>query len=293
MHVDLATAPTLHAPTHDLPAPVPMPASACEAPAIQAIQAIQWKLWIYTNYDCNLRCTYCVAKSSPNAPRRALGLANVQRLVDEATALGFNEVFFTGGEPFILNDIYDMLAYSTARVKTTVLTNGMILRGPRLERLSAIAHDNLRVQVSLDGATADDHDAYRGHGSWDKTLEGIRLLQGRGFRVRLSTTETPVNSPRLADICDLHRRLGIPDSDHFVRPLARRGYSKEGLELSMTNLLPEVTVSLDGVFWHPLSTDADMLISRHLFPLAASVTRIQEQLDAIARTGQPGLMTFT
>ena len=255
--------------------------------------AIQWKLWIYTNYDCNLRCSYCVAKSSPNAPRRALGLANVQRLVDEAVALGFNEVFFTGGEPFILNDIYDMLAYSTARVKTTVLTNGMILRGPRLERLGAIAHDNLRVQVSLDGATADDHDAYRGKGSWDKTLEGIRLLQGRGFRVRLSTTETPVNSPRLADICDLHRGLGIPDSDHFVRPLARRGYSKEGLELSMTNLLPEVTVSLDGVFWHPLSTDADMLISRHLFPLAASVTRIQDQLDAIARTGQPGLMTFT
>ncbi|MGB3220156.1 MAG: radical SAM protein [Anaerolineae bacterium] len=293
MHVDLATAPTLHAPTHDLPAPVPMPASACEAPAIQAIQAIQWKLWIYTNYDCNLRCSYCVAKSSPNAPRRALGLANVQRLVDEAVALGFNEVFFTGGEPFILNDIYDMLAYSTARVKTTVLTNGMILRGPRLERLGAIAHDNLRVQVSLDGATADDHDAYRGKGSWDKTLEGIRLLQGRGFRVRLSTTETPVNSPRLADSCDLHRGLGIPDSDHFVRPLARRGYSKEGLELSMTNLLPEVTVSLDGVFWHPLSTDADMLISRHLFPLAASVTRIQDQLDAIARTGQPGLMTFT
>ncbi|MFZ1406163.1 MAG: radical SAM protein [Anaerolineae bacterium] len=290
MHVDLATAPTLHAPTHDLPAPVPMPASACEAPAMQAIQ---WKLWIYTNYDCNLRCSYCVAKSSPNAPRRALGLANVQRLVDEATALGFNEVFFTGGEPFILNDIYDMLAYSAARVKTTVLTNGMILRGPRLERLGAIAHDNLRVQVSLDGATADDHDAYRGKGSWDKTLEGIRLLQGRGFRVRLSTTETPVNSPRLADICDLHRGLGIPDSDHFVRPLARRGYSKEGLELSMTNLLPEVTVSLDGVFWHPLSTDADMLISRHLFPLAASVTRIQDQLDAIARTGQPGLMTFT
>ncbi|MBK7202085.1 MAG: hypothetical protein IPH87_16240 [Anaerolineae bacterium] len=62
-------------------------------------------------------------------PQRAaaLGLASVQRPVDEATPLGFNEVFFTGGEPFILNDIYDMLAHSTARVKTTVLTNGMIL----------------------------------------------------------------------------------------------------------------------------------------------------------------------
>ena len=262
-------------------------AASCAAPAMQ------WKLWIYTNFDCNLRCSYCVAKSSPNAPRRALGLANVQRLVDEAVPLGFSEIFFTGGEPFVLNDIYDMLSYSAARVRTTVLTNGMILRGSRLDRLTAIAHDNLLVQVSLDGATADDHDAYRGKGSWDKTLEGIRLLQERGFRVRLSTTETPVNTPRLADICELHRSLGIPDSDHFVRPLARRGYSKEGLELSMNNLQPEVTVSLEGVYWHPLSTDADMLISRHHFPLSAPVARIQDQLALIARTGSAGLMTFT
>ena len=63
---------------------------------------LSWKLWIYTNYDCNLRCTYCVAKSSPNAPRRAIGLNNVRQLVDEALALGFDHVFFTGGEPFLL-----------------------------------------------------------------------------------------------------------------------------------------------------------------------------------------------
>ena len=44
--------------------------------------AFPWKLWIYTNYDCNLRCSYCVAKSSPNAPRRAIGLANAKQLVD-------------------------------------------------------------------------------------------------------------------------------------------------------------------------------------------------------------------
>src|SRR5262245_17890609 len=93
---------------------------------------LQWKLWIYTNYDCNLRCSYCVAKSGADAPRRAIGLANVQRLVDEAVTLGFIDIFFTGGEPFILNDIYDMLSYASAQVRTTVLTNGMILRGVRL-----------------------------------------------------------------------------------------------------------------------------------------------------------------
>ncbi len=87
---------------------------------------------------------------------------------------------------------------------------------------------------------------------------------------------------RLAQVCEFHRSLGIPDEDHFVRPLAKRGYSQGGLELNMTNLIPEVTVNLDGVFWHPLSTDADMQISRSLFPLADSVSRIRQQMDAIA-----------
>jgi len=162
-----------------------------------------------------------------------------------------------------------------------------------LERLCEIADPNLIVQISLDGGNAHDHDYYRGKGSWEKTVEGIQLLQARGFRVRLSTTETPVNSQRLDQVCVFHRSLGIPDEDHFVRPLAKRGYSKEGLDLSMSNLIPEVTANIDGIFWHPLSTDSDMQVSRSLFPLSASVARIRSQLDAIAQTGSAALMSFT
>jgi MoaA/NifB/PqqE/SkfB family radical SAM enzyme len=254
---------------------------------------LQWKLWIYTNYDCNLRCSYCLAESSPSAPRRAIGLANVRRLVNEAVALGFTDIFFTGGEPFILNEIYEMLAYASARVRTTVLTNAMLLRGQRLDRLIAVANHNLIVQVSLDGGRAEDHDAYRGAGTWAKTVEGIRLLQARGFRTRISTTETPANTPRLEAICALHRELGIPEEDHIVRPLTRRGYSKDGLEVGMGNLVPELTANLDGIFWHPLSTDADMQVSKQLFPLATACERVQAQLDVIARTGTAPLITFT
>jgi sulfatase maturation enzyme AslB (radical SAM superfamily) len=151
----------------------------------------------------------------------------------------------------------------------------------------------LFLQVSLDGGNAEDHDYYRGRGSWEKTVESIRLLQERGFRVRLSTTETPINTDRLEQICVFHRSLGIPDEDHFVRPLAKRGYSKEGLELSAANLIPEVTANIDGIFWHPLSTDSDMQVSRSLFPLADAVQRIQEQLEVIARSGEATLTTFT
>jgi MoaA/NifB/PqqE/SkfB family radical SAM enzyme len=256
-------------------------------------EALKWKLWIYTNYDCNLRCSYCVAKSGPNAARRAIGMENVRRLVDEAVALNFEQVYFTGGEPFVLNDIYDMLAYASARIRTYVLTNAMLLREQRLERLCAINNANLVVQVSLDGGRPEDHDAYRGKGSWAKAVEGIQLLQARGFRVRLGTTETPANSARLGELCEFHRSLGIPDEDHFIRPLARRGYSKEGLVLDMTNLVPELTANLDGIFWHPLSTDADMQVSKKLFPLATALERVQGMLDEMARSGAAPAMTFT
>jgi len=262
--------------------------------------SLEWKLWIYTNYDCNLRCSYCVAKSSPNAQRKAIGLANVRRLVDEALALGFKHVFFTGGEPFLLNDIFEMLAYSSARVKTSVLTNAMLLgqRVPRtnmtrLDKLCDIANDNLIMQVSLDGGCAKDHDAYRGAGTWAKTVAGIKLLQERGLRVRLSTTETPANTDNLELICEFHRSLGIADEDHFIRPLARRGHSKEGLILNMGDLVPELTVNLHGVFWHPLSTDADMQVSKNMFPLQTAYERVQQQLEEMARTGGVPLMNFT
>jgi MoaA/NifB/PqqE/SkfB family radical SAM enzyme len=254
--------------------------------------AFEWKLWLYTNYDCNLRCSYCVAESSPQAPRRGLGLNTVRRLVDEAVSLGFREVFFTGGEPFILPDIFDMLAYSSARVKTSVLTNAMLLRGKRLEKLLAIANDNLMVQVSLDGGAPEHHDAYRGQGTWAKTVAGIKTLQSHDFRVRLSTTETPANAAHLDQVCEFHRGLGIPEEDHFIRPLAKRGFSQGGLEVDKNSLVPEMTVSRDGVFWHPLSTDPDMQVSKEIFPLKSAVECIQERLEAMPDTGRQAPTSF-
>src|SRR5512136_2444182 len=189
------------------------------------------KLWIYTNYDCNLKCTYCSVESSPAAPRRALSLSRVRQLIDEAVALNFTEVFVTGGEPFILDDIYDMLAYASARLKTTALTNAMLLKGKRLERLCAIRNDDLIVQVSLDGAQPEQHDAYRGAGSWIKTVDAIQALLANGFRVRVATTQTAANSAHVAEVCEFHRSLGIPEEDHLIRPLAKRGFSSDGMEV--------------------------------------------------------------
>ena len=244
------------------------------------VPSVSKKLWIYTNFDCNLWCTYCVAESSPRTARRALSFEEIQQLIDEAESLGFERLFFTGGEPFILEDIYEKITYASNRFPTTVLTNAMLFRGKRLQKLRSIANDNLSVQVSLDGAQAEHHDSYRGEGTWTNTVDGIKQLKADGFHVCISTTETQANKTQIDELRAIVHELGIAEQDHFVRPLTRRGFSEEGLEVGVDNLLPEVTVSSDGVYWHPLisPSDGDMLVSKHIFPLAKAVECIQKRL---------------
>ncbi len=251
------------------------------------------KLWIYTNYDCNLSCSYCVAQSSPSAPRRAISLDTVCGLIDEAVEAGFSCVYFTGGEPLISDDIFAILSYASQRLPTILLTNAMLIKGKRLERLKAVANDQLVIQVSLDGGRAEHHDAYRGTGTWLRTVEGIQTLQANGFRVRLSTTETSANAAHLDEICSFHLSLGIPEEDHLIRPLARRGFSTEGIEVGLDNLSPEITANVDGIYWHPLATEKDMLVSSKISPLSAAVQLVREQLDAHERGENGPLKTFT
>ena len=210
------------------------------------------------------------------------GAPNVRRLVGEAAALGFRHVFFTGGEPFILEEIYDMLAYASARLPTTVLTSAVLLRGKRLDQLCAIANHNLTVQVSLDGARPEHNDPFRGQGSWARTVEGLRLLTSRGLRVCISTTETPANAAHIEELRAFVGALGIGEEDHFVRPMARRGFAQEGVEVGMDTLVPEVTVTAGGVYWHPLISPnaSDMQVTQELFPLADAVEAIRHRLHA-------------
>src|SRR6516162_3054857 len=112
------------------------------------------RLWLYTNFDCNLRCNYCCVRSSPTAPRRELGLSRIRRITSEAPVLGVSEIFVTGGEPFLLADIAEILVACAAAAPTTVLTNGMLFSGRRLMALRSLPRDRVTLQISLDSATS-------------------------------------------------------------------------------------------------------------------------------------------
>src|SRR5258708_29478700 len=141
-------------------------------------ESLLHRLWIYTNYDCNLSCSYCVAESFVGAERNGLTLPQVCRLIDEAVEIGMTELLITGGEPLILHDIFTMLRYGLERMRVTVLSNGILLSGQRLQQLKMLPYrDRLTIQISLDGSNAAIHDFYRGAGSWQKAIDEIGRLK--------------------------------------------------------------------------------------------------------------------
>jgi pyruvate-formate lyase-activating enzyme/TusA-related sulfurtransferase len=236
------------------------------------------RLWLYTNFDCNLRCDYCCVRSSPAAPRRELGLGRVQRIAREAAELGVKEIFVTGGEPFLLEDIGEILVSCAAAAPTTVLTNGMLFTGRRAESLRALPRDRIVLQISLDSATPDRHDLHRGPGTWARTREGIQRARAEGFRVRLAATvSTDAEAEEFRQFLDEEK---IAEEDRVVRRIALRGAAGEGVAVTRTDLVPEVTITAEGVYWHPVGAeDDDLLVTRDIFPLSESFAAVRRAFD--------------
>ena len=241
-------------------------------------RAVGSRLWLYTNFDCNLRCDYCCVRSSPTAPRRELGLARVQRIAREAAELGVKEIFVTGGEPFLLEDIGDILLACAAAAPTTVLTNGMLFAGRREESLRSLPRDRIVLQISLDSPTPERHDLHRGSGSWARAREGIQRARAQGFRVRLAATvSTDTEAEEFRRFLDEEK---IAAEDRVIRRIALRGAASEGLAITRADLVPEVTITAEGVYWHPVGAeDADLLVTDEIFPLAESFAAVRRAFE--------------
>jgi pyruvate-formate lyase-activating enzyme/diadenosine tetraphosphatase ApaH/serine/threonine PP2A family protein phosphatase len=247
------------------------------------------RLWVYSNFHCNLACNYCVVASSPRARRRSLGLDRFRELVDEAVTEGFREIYVTGGEPFMEPDIVTMLAYASERLPTVALTNAMLFTGRRRRELARLAgRGRLVLQTSLDGARADTHDAWRGAGSFQRAIDGIAYAQELGLPLRVAMTETPENRDEVPELGSLLATIGISSDDFAVRPLVRRGFAADeasGIDVDDAVLTPELTITADGVHWHPIGGDLDsspdLLIARGKVQLAKAKQLIVERFLAL------------
>ena len=248
------------------------------------------RLWLYSNYHCNLTCTYCLTESGPKVPQRELDPATMLALAHEARDLGFTGIGVTGGEPFLVPDMPDLLAELSAVLPVLVLTNGTLFQRALLDRMAPLGGADVTLQISLDHPEAQANDVMRGPQNFSRVVAAVPALLERGIGVRIATTLDTEDADDLARLCDLHRGLGVSDDDHVVRPIIRRGRAETG-ELGVVarylDLPPELTVTADGAFWSPFAPtvtrgvlDTDLLLSRTVQPLQRPVDAMLTVLGA-------------
>lgn len=143
---------------------------------------------------CNLTCSHCFISCSPdNHSFEFMSRETVSKYLSEAQRLGVKEFYFTGGEPFLNKEIYGMLEDTLAVGTTSVLTNGTVIRQRVAEKLKNIndrsAH-TLELRVSLDGYDAETNDRFRGKGSFESALKGVKALVEAGFRPIITAVQT-------------------------------------------------------------------------------------------------------
>jgi hypothetical protein len=160
-------------------------------------------------YHCNLRCGFCYTDS----PRRTLARTAEmddeawRRIVTEVIDLGAIEVVLTGGEPLLRREVTLEAAerISESGAMVTLNTNGWFLDDEAADRLAAAG---ARVHVSIDGASAELHDASRGvPGSWRRATDAVAMLLERGVRVQVVHVITPRNAATFPDFLDQMRIL--------------------------------------------------------------------------------------
>jgi len=248
------------------------------------------RLWLYATYHCNLACVYCLTESSPRiAARRELPAETLLRAAREGRELGFRSVGVTGGEVFMLRDFPETLVELSGILPTIALTNGMLFTERLLARLEPLAELDAALQISLDTADPAHNDRLRGPGNFTAVVDALERLRDRGITVRIATTVEDQTEDELADLCELHRALGIPDEDHIVRPVVRRGRADVeglGVDPEASEILPELTLTADGAFLNPFGptvrhgrTDLDLLVARQILPLEVALSSFLRAVD--------------
>ncbi len=160
------------------------------------------ELWIQVaGTECNLSCTHCFVSAGPGIDRHEqLSAVAVRGHVAEGVALGVKEFYFTGGEPFVNPEMLEILEETLRFGPCTVLTNGTVLSAQRIDALSALsgrARYALEIRVSLDGIEAADHDRFRGHGAFARTISGLLALDRHGL-LPIVTLTYPADADVLA-----------------------------------------------------------------------------------------------
>ena len=143
--------------------------------------------------SCMLACKHCRAAARPTPYPDELNTEECFKLLDNVASFAKPIIILTGGEPMLRPDIYEIAAHSTALgLRTVMAPCGAMLNDESVAKImaSGIRH----ISISLDGATAEAHDAFRGiEGAFASSLRGIEAAKRGGLEFQINTTITQHN----------------------------------------------------------------------------------------------------
>lgn len=166
------------------------------------------RIYLYLSGRCNLACRHCWINPAQGGPGDGeLPLEALQGILDRARELGLSSVKLTGGEPMLHPGAMDLVRWLHATgLAVVVETNGTRI-GPA--EAEVLCHAQAQVAVSLDGPTAEAHEALRGTpGCFAAALRGMDALRRAGARVQIVTCLYRANRHDMRAMPALARRLG-------------------------------------------------------------------------------------
>jgi radical SAM protein with 4Fe4S-binding SPASM domain len=170
-------------------------------------------VWDFT-HKCNLNCKHCYSNSGATLDQE-LTTKEALEVVDQLADAGVTALAFSGGEPLTRKDFFEVARYAADRgLYISLATNGTLLTKENVQKLKQ-AKINY-VEISIDGATAQTHDAFRGvPGAFEKALAGLKTCVKADLCACIATTATKSNIAEMPQILDLAEKVGVARFTYF------------------------------------------------------------------------------
>lgn len=183
-----------------------------------------------TTQVCNLSCPHCRASAAQERSPLDLSTEEAKQFIDSASSFSKPILVFSGGEPLLREDIYELAEYTISKGLTpTLATNATLITDSVAKRLK-----NMRtIAVSIYGASKESHDNFCGEaGAFEKTLAGIKNIKKHNIPLQINTTITKKNLDELEAIYKFALEQKASAYHVFFLVPTGRGKSIEGDEIS-------------------------------------------------------------
>ena len=184
-----------------------------------ALRLVAWE----TTRNCNLACMHCRASATHGPFSGELDTDGAFRLLDQISQVGKPIIILTGGEPLLRPDIFDIARYGTQKgLRMVMAPNGTLITEKFAKQMADAGIQ--RISISLDGATRETHDRFRGiDGAFEGALRGIKLAKEAGVEFQVNTTITKTNLKEIPEIQELAIKLGAVAHHIFLLVPTGRG----------------------------------------------------------------------